>query len=347
MKYLLIIQLLFLISCSGNRENESLNSIFQERTLLKGKDITYDEMFLGMPGTIFYLDSSLVILDNGADKFFHLIDLHQDQYVGNFGIKGQGPNEFLQPFSFQNITDKEVGVFDLWQKALFGINIEALKNGDTNFPKRFSCGSLVSFTVAPTIDSTYLSMGTYEDCLFKLLDKNGRLLNNYFEYPYRDSAEKEISNRVRAMAYQGVLRSNPDNDKFIFAISASPIINFYKVKDKSISEVKCWNFGYPTYKPEEEKEQVSATMDSADKMGFIDAYVTDQFVYVAYSGKSFKDVRMKCFEATDIFVFDWKGNPVKSYQLDTPITHFCVSSNDNAIYAISKQPEPSLVRFKL
>ena len=52
---------------------------------------------------------------------------------------------------------------------------------------------------------------------------------HFMEYPYKDGDEKQIANRLRGMAYQGIIRLNPFMDKFVYAVNTSEIIHFYKM----------------------------------------------------------------------------------------------------------------------
>ena len=44
----------------------------------------------------------------------------------------------------------------------------------------------------------------------------------------KDGDEKQIANRLRGMAYQGIIRLNPFMDKFVYAVNTSEIIHFIK-----------------------------------------------------------------------------------------------------------------------
>lgn len=85
---------------------------------------------------------------------------------------------------------------------------------------------------------------------------------------------------------------------------------------------------------------------SADNIRtFIDATASNHFVYLLYSGKTYKEEGMKSFEGTIVYVFDWSGKAYKKYILNLPVFRFCVDKDDRAIYAFSNNPDPVLVRF--
>ena len=48
-----------------------------------------------------------------------------------------------------------------------------------------------------------------------------------------------------------------------------------------------------------------------------------------------------------IFVYDWTGELLKTFQLDVPITRFCIDKDEHVMYATANVPEPTIVRFEL
>lgn len=51
------------------------------------------------------MGDGLLIMDYKSDSMFHYVNLKQ-KYVGQFGAKGQGPDEFIHPTSLQPYDDK-------------------------------------------------------------------------------------------------------------------------------------------------------------------------------------------------------------------------------------------------
>lgn len=66
----------------------------------------------------------------------------------------------------------------------------------------------------------------YLDCLMTKV-----LVKSFFEYPYRDEVERKIPNRVRGMAYQGTVKSNPAMTKLVYAVRTAPIVFFYNINE--------------------------------------------------------------------------------------------------------------------
>lgn len=156
-----------------------------------------------------------------------------------------------------------------------------------------------------------------------------------------------MDNRLKGMAYQGVLQNNISNDRFVYAVNSAEIVYFYKIDSLKVIPVCKYEFTYPDYKPVQGGNTRSAPVSSTNIKTFIDVTATDDCVYMLYSGKNFKEDGMRVFESNVLYVFDWNGKPLKKYLLDAPVTRLCVNKEGDAIYAFANIPETTLVKFEL
>lgn len=335
------------ISCNTRHINNDLDNLFYgiEDSISYSTCLT-NEFLWGMPVKAHYIDSTLIVWEDAGDSLFVLIDPYNKEVIGKYGNRGQGVNEFLQPFSFQTINDSVAAVYDLWKHTLVELNLRNMINGNINYSvllkDSLNCSHLI-----PTAEGNFIGLGIFEDCMYKLMDNKGHEIKSFYEYPYKDDTEEKINGRARAMAYQGTFHSNPSKNKAVYAVNSAPIVFFYKIDEGNFIEVKKYIWGFPSYKPEITDNSTSVVTSKDDKRGFVDAYATDKYVYLAYSGKSYRDFDLKAYSADILYVFDWEGNPVRKYYLNTDITCLCVSDNDDMMYAFSKIPEPTLIVFNL
>lgn len=313
---------------------------------LVSKPCLDEDLILGRPFLIQYADSSLLIYDEIGDSLFLLVDLKENHRICRFGQKGQGDNEFLQVFSFCHTkSDSILGVYDAYRHDLREINLDKIRRGETDLPVLFK-DTLASIKLFPTKYGTYLGLGFYEDNMLSLTGASiGRKF--FFEYPYKDEREKGIPNRLRGMAYQGSLCFNCSLDKFVYAVGDAPIFMLYSVKEDRIEKTYEWVAGYPDYSTEETDEYRSAPMSADNRFSFITAYATDNYVYLLYSGKSIKEAGMNAFKADVVYRLSWDAKPLDKFELDYPLTNFCVSDNDSVLYALADKGELELVQYSL
>lgn len=344
--FIIIVISIFYSSCTDKGSMEEFDASFREIHEISSVNLLEQELLLGRPLLIHYVDSSIVIYDELTDSIFTLVDLKKEKLVYHYGRKGEGNNEFLQVFSFCKLgSDSLVGVYDVYRRNLVQMNVRQIKRGNAVFPK-LAKDSLMSINVCPTKFDTYLGLGFYDNNMFTLTgDKIG--IKYYFEYPYKDYREKSIKNRLRGMAYQGNLCSNSSLDKFAFAVNSAPMFMIYTIKENEIEETYKYIGGYPEYKTDENGEMRSASMSADNKLSFIKAYGTERYVYLLYSGKSIRESGVKAFAGDIIYQLTWEGEPVCKFDLDLQILNFCVSDLDDNIYALADNGEVELVKYSL
>lgn len=331
---------------TGSSNMQAFDKTFVKEHDLISKSVLQKELLLGRPLGIHYADSSILIYDDISDTLFILVDLANDGKVYRFGQRGEGENEFLQVFSFCSMdVDSLVGVYDVYRRCLCGINLRQVKREPAKFPI-IAKDTLSSITLAATKYDTYLGLGFYESNMLSLSgDVIGRKF--FFEYPYQDNREQMIANRLRGMAYQGTLCSNKSLDKFLYAVGSAPIFMLYSVTEDEIKKTYEWIGGHPVYVTEETGEYRSAPMSADNKQAFIAAYATDNYVYLLYSGKSIREANRSAFQGSTIYKLTWKGEPVDKLNIDFPATKFCVSDNDDVLYALVNKGETELVQYAL
>lgn len=337
-----------LASCMQKGESNIVewDGSFEDFQKLVSKPCLDEELILGHPYLMQYADSSLLIYDDIGDSLFLLIDLKENNRVYRFGRKGEGDNEFLQVFAFCNMkSDSVFGVYDTYKCDLREINLNKVRRGEMDFPVLLK-DTLSSIKLALTKYDTYLGLGFYENNMLSLTgDSIGRKF--FFEYPYKDNRERTVPNRLRGMAYQGTLCSNQSLDKFLYVVRSAPIFMLYSVNKDEIEKTYEWVGGYPDYKTEETNEYRAAPMSPDNKVSFIMSYATDSYVYLLYSGKSVRDAGGKAFKANVIYRLTWDGKPVNKFEMDYPLTNFCVSDDDAILYALADIGEAELVQYVL
>jgi hypothetical protein len=244
-----------------------------------------------------------------------------------FGDKGQGPGEFIYPFSIQFVDDSSLFVYDWISKRSNRVNID-FESGRTRVTGRLLDEKLC-FSVVSTAAEQYLGIGAFTDGMFILLDSTGVRSGMFFEYPYRNQSEKNISNPVRAMAYQGRVKTNTSRTKLVYAAAYADILYFCDIERKDLRIIKKIENRFCKYMPEENEGGISAPIMSDNEYGCVDLYATDRYVYMLYSGRSFKKYREKLGESDRLRIYDWQGELLLEADMDLPCKNLCVSANDS------------------
>ena len=344
---LFVLCVLFLFSCA-HEKSERIDALFVEVDSLKHTVLNSGEHLWGTPFLMRCMDSLIWVYDEKAnDNLFHLFNPMVPEHVTSFGRKGQGNNEFTMPLEMMSYNDTVGTIYDYATKKLVSFcSHDVLEGFFDEYTLSYKDTFPNTVKLFATRFNTILSFGFYDDCMF-YLQRDNQLLQKIGEFPYRDADERKIDNRLKGMAYQGVLQNNLSNDRFVYAVNSAEIAWFYRIDSLKAVPVCKYEFTYPEYKPAQRGNARSAAISSRNVKTFIDVTATDDRVYMLYSGKNFKESGMRAFEGGVLYVFDWEGRPLKKYLLDVPITRLCVNKEGNMIYAFANIPETTLVKFEI
>ena len=80
----------------------------------------------------------------------------------------------------------------------------------------------------------------------------------------------------------------------------------------------------------------SVDLTENSQIGYINLCATGEYVYALYSEKkAIKSTR----KSNVVLVFDWSGNPVKKYLLDTDAYYIAVDETEQSMFAAVKNSE--------
>ncbi|WP_158602663.1 BF3164 family lipoprotein [Proteiniphilum sp. X52] len=347
MKNYIVCSLVIFVFFSCENNTDSLTGLFNNTKRLNHNELTYESDYLmGSSGKMLISDSVLITLDYNNERMFHVFDIKNNKYINNLGVKGQGLNEFLHPYSLIHHSHIDFLSYDLLDNSLKKIRIDSLMKGAIFYEKMISFNSISNSMVIPTKHNHYVGFGLYESNMFKLIDADGEDIGLFMDFP-TDKETKKIDHRNVALGYQGSLAINPDGDKLVYASLYGTILGIYNIKEKSVSQEFLLVYDYPQFTVQNEGGSMSSPITKDGISAFTDIYVTDKYIYALYSGKTISKLGAKAFEAQYIYVFNWKGTPLICYHLDIPVNNIAIDPDNKKIYAISNLPEPTLVEFEI
>lgn len=337
-----VLSIFFLFSCNySDNPNGYTHRITHNKVNVKNN-------YIGKGGPMILLDNKLIGIDFSMDTCFYILDTI-NYNLTRFGIRGQGPDEFLSPVSLQYLDKSTFGSYDIMSKLYNEIK---LLSDNTFKIKRYPKTSeqlSFSFRSIKTNSNKFIKIAPYPQNMFLITDSLDKKINSIYEFPYKNADEKKIKNHLRAMAYQGEILSNPSRNKMIYTSSVGNIIHFYEIKGNSLNLLKKIETAYPDYITEEKNGGFGAPLRSKNVVSYICSYTTDHFAYFLYSGKTIKEFinegSMYCGD--NLLVYDWDGNLVKNIKLDIPCQYFCISNDDKSMWAIAETPDPSVIKFDI
>ena len=134
---------------------------------------------------------------------------------------------------------------------------------------------------------------------------------------------------------------HPEKQKFACSINFSSNIDFFEIVDNEIKLTKSLRLGNPTSQPVTSTivgggMYCSVDLTENSQIGYINLCATGEYVYALYSEKkAIKSTR----KSNVVLVFDWSGNPVKKYLLDTDAYYIAVDETEQSMFAAVKNSE--------
>ena len=111
MKNCIYLVFLFLLLGCNYQSNQ------KKHVQITHKTINIKNNYIGKAGPIIFANNKIIGIDFMLDTCFFYIDTEKGELC-RFGIKGQGANDFLYPYTLQQLSDNTFGVYDLTAKNL-------------------------------------------------------------------------------------------------------------------------------------------------------------------------------------------------------------------------------------
>lgn len=335
MKHIIFILIIAIASsCSDNKKSDLL--ILDKSISLKC--IEYDnELIMPNPLSIELIGNSLYLFQPQGEDAALIVDKNNGKIKGSWGKRGNGPGEFTYPlFWGGNSKEKYIYLYDMNRFTLRSYKYNDLSNeSNLVIKKELKLKSYMAALRYATVleNGNIIASCTYnQESPLLLMNNNLDSINSFGDIPDKD--HKSIDLR----SYWGTLSSF--QNKFVFAMAELGYIVCYE-QEKSGDIIKKWEhyLEKPIYKE-------NALNKKLLKKGFSNVKMTNNYIFCVYNGKKWDFPNMDV-EAETILVFNHKGKLLKNFHLDRRIGKIVVSSDEKTIYAISLEPEISIVRYEI
>ena len=342
----IVFAIIGLYSCK-TEEPSKLSEVFKLEKKLVGEALNFEKTF-GNPNQVILDDSLLLLKDRDSEYLISILDPKGERFLGRLCKIGKGPEEFNLPVEISvNNINQTLSIYERSIQRLSHLDISSKEINNIHIQKRISFANDLGYTgfVRKLSDSLYIGVGQFSK-RYALFDKNGELLKTTQDYPSYDGIN--ISDELSYIAYQNILEVNTSNRRVAAASIYCDNIEFFKLEEENLILTKRYGFLKPDFVDKSNNSHRVLHPSDTNIMGFLDIKSDENFVYCLYSGRSIKgfETMARARKGEDIFVFDWKGNPITRYSLNKEIIAFAVDSEKRIFYGISHTPEPVIIKFE-
>lgn len=341
---IMILSLLILAACYDSRQYPDASRFsfddFKECVELKGDSIAFDDILL-KPVKIHLIDSFLITKNRNTEQIYHIFNMQSKEKVGECVSFGIGPNEMIDPTLIPS-HDGNIWLLDRNRRVLYICDqSKFLYENKVEVKRAISykefCNDIIPFSGGKFL----ASMHTFAHKRFFLFDANGDTIFTKGDYIPLSSLNTDVE---KIEGFVNNLAVNEEGTKVVVAYKRTDLIEFY---DADMNLLKRLH-GPDHFFPEVHQEgDLIRSNKGFERDGYLYPHTVGERVYVLYSGKVFDPKDTGHYLRNKILVFDWEGNPIKYYQLDTPIFDFVVDEKVGMVYGLTDNPESHIVQFRI
>lgn len=322
-KVVFLLVVVICISCKPSKN--SLRDVFKETKNVQAKHIEFEVDSIQNPFQMRYVDGKIFLCNAFTSPLITVFDWKSGRYIGHFGDKGLGPNEFIGFNTISALGDK-LGLYDNNKKDFLLLSVNDSIPYHYISVKIEEENGIVPFNVYGLTENIYLATGLIKEGRFALFNEKGVLIKTFGEYP-KTNIKQNTSYSENAFAYQAFIAYQPDKKILAVGNSFGEGISFYDMSDMLHPRLlKEYMMAYPLYKDSSQGDIKSVTFQKDNIVGFVDIGASEKYCIGLFFGQT--RVRGEEWRGGDkLLIFDWDGNPVKEIYLSQRYLHMSVGSD--------------------
>lgn len=193
-----------------------------------------------------------------------------------------------------------------------------------------------------------VATGLYEQGRYLLYSPEDGSTGYFLSYPEHPDHPGLDEYTKSALYASSVLRIRPDGQAFACSDMRSGLLDICRIEGDKIERIQQLCFYYPqVHISGNSPKNLKIAYDKNTIHGFMDVAVSNERIYVLYSGKSKKQDRYNLTHCQTLITFDWAGNQTDLRSLEMPVSNICYDAEENTLYGIGYTPEAAIVKFIL
>ncbi|MGW8123269.1 BF3164 family lipoprotein [Roseivirga echinicomitans] len=361
-KYLLMLSLLILFSCSDSEKStESLSSGVSTKQIEDSDfanviDLTVNSDSVKISTDLFVVynlvsnnDLVIALEKSNQGKLFRVFSTRNGEYLGGFGFTGPGPLdlEFAQ-VSPRGVTldgnilqvsdNKSLRTFLIDTKGV--VESGEVSNEHIKLVNRIPFPGALIYIDNPTLIGDSVIYGKPSDSKELLIayNLNDKSIKDVFPYPNKYSGDIDATSK--SGLYNKIFRYSPLHEKIVVAFSYFPLVRIYNLRNSKYLELQ--------YKPKNDQVEITRQGMGINEgslynyFGSVD--ITDKGFYVSYDEFKFvmngqQAERLRAMENMEVQSYDWSGNPRNKYIFPRPAWVYTTTPDDSKIFYVKPNIE--------
>jgi len=306
------------------------------------------------PRGLMIKDGFAVIFDGKSeyDDKFHVIDLKSASYLRSKGVYGLGPGEITVISQIDDVGEQnKVWTYDPEVRKFSKYDLldtnklaeEEFRSPETEFFITYATWANDNTLLANLVDgwTKYLHLTTSGDTLATFGNWKDMIAGKELPNGYK---EEGLDANLVSTIFQGEIKSDPFRKYFVKVGIVADFIEIIDLEKRSSKVIYGPSHDIPEFEISYSIGYQMADFGRNSTNRYMDVYPGSSSFYVLFNGKTYKQLSDPD-NLNRIFEFDYEGNILNQYQLNYPISGFAVDEENRAIYGVTVDREPNLVRF--
>lgn len=342
----LLISFILLAVCSCSSEEEEIHALLPSNdSKVQTMEViaSFDKWGIANPTGLTKSKHIFAVTNRTGQNNISLFEINNDKRIDRITRSRSNGQAFYT--SALNATGNEVAALNFQNGQLF-----VTPSNENGIAETYSVQlpEGVQHLIAAKHEHFIIATGLYEKgryMLYSLKEGSAAYFLSYPEHP----DYPEINEYTKSVLYaSNVLRIRPDGEAFACADMRSGILDICRINGKQIERIKLLTFYFPKVCiTGSTPKNLKVAYDKSTIHGFMDLAVSNDRIYVLYSGKSKKKDRYNIGHCQTLITFDWQGNQLDTRSLEIPVSHICYDEEENALYGIGYTPETAIVKLSL
>lgn len=344
MSYFKILSVFCVVLISCNSSKDPVLSTFKDEVVLKPvKIVSLEKYDILKPIDALKINEDYLIRDDKTYNLFTKINFKTNTVVKGID-KGNGPNEVNLITSIEQY-ENQILVFDTSKRKIFSIEFEN-DSSEIFLKEKRSIHTQNRVSIINYVDDGVIGSGMFKEFWIGYFDKYSDTLKSDISFPTFEET-KNLRDIQKSIIFVNTLTAtHPSKNKFVAATMKCGVLSFCEIiNHKIINEYSQIKYYPPQFSIVDEVGNIA--YDREYKVAFCDIDSSNDYIFILYSGRSFKTHGLQNHHCEHLLIYDWSGNPIKHYRLEEPMYSMRYDSVNKSIYGIGFSPEGVLLEYRL
>lgn len=343
-RYVIFCILLLCFSCAKREKCNITDFESVERITVYDNIFSDVEEPLG-PVTGLAIYGNILVMGHMNDEYrFSFVDVKSGKKICRWGVRGEGPDEFIDFGSnfcvrdsfliFQTVAKKEINYVSLKDILSHDTGVDI---GKETYPYT------VDFRprrIYPLGDKKVVT-GSFKNSFIGFLDKDNAIMPCEVDFPFPC---EEVEGIFKGNLFQSQVILNEEHNRFAVSIFSSDVFEIYELDGSEVNRVYISPFeSVPQIYKRGERYAVDSDRSIA---GFMSMTASPKQICCTYSSQNYSEAAAQGFVSDEVLCFDWDGNKIKKYILPFPVSMICLGNG--FLYGVRQIDDVmNVCRFKI